>query len=122
MLPDDTNERTLFVGNLPFSATEDELMELFAGASSVRLPTYADSGKPRGIAFVAFDSPDDAKAALAANEGAELGGRALNLSMAGDKSKAGGGRQQNNRSFGGGGGGGGGTCCLYDASGCFWLC
>jgi RNA recognition motif-containing protein len=74
--------KRLFVGNLPFSAKEPELMEYFAayGASAVTIPTNPD-GRSKGFAFV--DVEDD-KMESAVNDlnGKEMGGRALNINEA----------------------------------------
>lgn len=60
---------TLFVGNLPFSANEDSVYELFAqhgDVQSVRLPTDRETGAPKGFGYVSFSSLEQAKAAMEA--------------------------------------------------------
>ncbi len=87
----------LYVGNLPFSATEDEIRELFGkhgNIVSVNVIMDRDTGRPRGFGFVEMDDTTAAKENL---DGYEMGGRALRVNDAEDK-----------RSGGGGGGGGGG--------------
>lgn len=93
--------KKLYVGNLPFTATENEIKELFGqhgAVHSVALITDRETGRPRGFGFVEMD--DDAIApAVQALDGKELGGRALRVNEAQDRPRSGG---------GGGGGGGGG--------------
>ena len=89
--------KKIYVGNLPFTATEDEVRELFSqhgAVHSVALITDRDTGRPRGFGFVEMD---DAEAAISALDGKEMGGRELRVNEAQDK-----------RGGGGGGGGGGG--------------
>ena len=90
--------KKLYVGNLPFSTTEEELRELFArhgNVQSVRVVTDRETGRSRGFAFVEMDG-DAADAAMRALDGTQLGDRALRVNEAHD------------RGAGGGGGGGGG--------------
>ena len=94
--------KNLFVGNLPFSTTEDALRELFAAygeVQQVRVMTDRDTGKPRGFAFVEMTQDEDAAKAIAALNGKDLGGRALTVNEARPKPDRGGGPR-----FGGGGG------------------
>ena len=87
----------LFVGNLPFSATEDAVRALFAAhgtVESLALITDRDTGRPRGFGFVEMSNAD-ASRAMQALDGKDFGGRALKVNEA----KA--------REGGGGGGGGG---------------
>jgi RNA recognition motif-containing protein len=72
----------IFVGNLPFPTTEDELRQLCAPYGlvvSVRIPMYLHTGRARGFGFV--DMPDDAEAhaAIAGLQGVTLGGRPLRV-------------------------------------------
>ena len=88
--PDDS-DRTLYVGNVPESATADELKSLFAdhGSVYVRILTDRDTGAHKGAAFVKFDTPEAASAAFAALKGSlSLGGVALRLDPAKPKKKA----------------------------------
>ena len=74
----------VFVGNLPFSATEEEVTDLFAAygtVDSVRLITDRDTGRPRGFGFVELDD-EAATKAIEALDGTELGGRALKINEA----------------------------------------
>jgi len=94
--------KKLYVGNLPFSATEAEVSELFekhGEVHSVALITDRDTGRPRGFGFVEIDD-GAAQAAIDALNGYELNGRALNVNEARERPRGGGG--------GGGGRGGGG--------------
>ena len=72
---------TIFVGNLPFSATEEEIRELFAQfgeVQSVNLITHRKTGESRGICFVEM-SADDGEKAIKALDGSEFGGRNLHV-------------------------------------------
>jgi RNA recognition motif-containing protein len=89
----------LYVGNIPFSATEAELRSLFekhGGVASVNIITDRETGRPRGFAFVEMQDENAAEAAIRALDGSDMGGRPLRVNEAQDK-----------RSGGGGGGGGG---------------
>ncbi|KAJ5210891.1 Nucleotide-binding alpha-beta plait [Penicillium cf. griseofulvum] len=106
---------TLFVGNLPFSATEDALHEAFGAHGSVlgiRLPTEQETGRPKGFGYVQFSSIDEAKTAHAALNGHELEGRAIRLDFStprpagGDRGGFGGRGRGGGGGFGGRGGGG----------------
>jgi RNA recognition motif-containing protein len=94
----------IFVGNIPFDATEQDLQELFSRddrqVERVSIITDRETGRPRGFAFVEMASPADTTAAISALDGQELLGRPLRVNEAHDKPRAGGG--------GGGGGGYGG--------------
>ncbi len=74
----------VFVGNLPFSATEDEVADLFAAygtVDTVRLITDRDTGRPRGFGFVELDD-ESARKAIEALDGTDMGGRALKINEA----------------------------------------
>jgi RNA recognition motif-containing protein len=76
--------KKLYVGNLPYSATEDELRELFekhGSVESVNLIVDRDTGRSRGFAFVEMDS-SGADAAINALNGQDLGGRSLRIDEA----------------------------------------
>jgi RNA recognition motif-containing protein len=97
----------IFVGNLDFKVTENELQDAFAAHGTVleaNLVTDRTTGRPRGFAFVTMSSPEEAQKAIAALNGKELGGRALVVNLARPREEGGGG----GRRFGGGGGGRGG--------------
>src|SRR5690606_15124193 len=105
------NMAKIYVGNLPFNATEDQVRALFAQhgtVESVALPSDRETGRPRGFGFVEMNSSDAARAIQAVN-GKDLGGRPLRVNEAQDKPRGAGG---GNRGGGGGGrggyGGGGG--------------
>jgi RNA recognition motif-containing protein len=92
--------KKLYVGNLPFSATEQEIRSLFeqhGTVTSVNVVTDRETGRARGFGFVEMDDPG-AAAALDALEGAQLGGRTLRVSEAHER------RSEGPRRGGGGGG------------------
>lgn len=100
----------IYVGNLPFSATESEVRELFAQhgtVESVALPTDRDTGRPRGFGFVQMPQAEATKAIEALN-GFTMGGRQLRVNEAQDRPRAGGRPGGGGGGFRGGGGGGGG--------------
>ncbi len=87
--------KKLFVGNLPFSATEGEIRNLFqeyGEVERVSIITDRDTGKPRGFAFVEMPQEEDAEKAVAALNGKRFGGRTLNVNEARPKEARGGGR------------------------------
>src|SRR5947199_3916210 len=104
----------VFVGNLDFNTTRDEVQSLFAQVGAVRdvfLPNDRETGRPRGFAFVEFENDEDAAKAIEKFNGYELGGRALRVNAAEDRPpRTGGGPRQfgggDNRGGGGYGGGG----------------
>lgn len=101
----------IYVGNLPFSATEDQVRALFEAhgkVESVALPTDRETGRPRGFGFVEM-SQSDASRAIQAVNGQQLDGRALRVNEAQDKPRTGGrsGGGGGRGGYGGGGGGGG---------------
>jgi len=109
--------KKLFVGNLPHSTTEAELRTLFephGKVDQVSLVTDRDTGRSRGFAFVEIADAGEAEKAIAALNGKELGGRALNINEARPKTDRGpggprgGGRPGGGRPGGGGRSGGGG--------------
>ncbi|MHC4940948.1 MAG: RNA recognition motif domain-containing protein [Planctomycetota bacterium] len=85
----------LFVGNISFEASEQDLQDLFAAdgraVDSVSVITDRETGRPRGFAFVEMGSATDMNAAIDALDGKELHGRALRVNEAHDKPKGGGG-------------------------------
>ncbi|HVD95248.1 MAG TPA: RNA-binding protein [Candidatus Limnocylindria bacterium] len=95
----------LYVGNLPFNTTENELQELFAQAGAVQEVTLMQdrfTGKSRGFAFITMGSEEDAQNAISKLNGQTIEGRALTVNEA---------RPREQRAPGGGGGrgyGGGG--------------
>src|ERR1700760_2998783 len=94
----------IYVGNLSFSATEDEVRTLFAAhgtVESVALPTDRDTGRPRGFGFVEM-SQSDASRAIQNLNGVDMGGRALKVNEAQDKPRGGGGGAGRSGGFRGG--------------------
>lgn len=76
--------KTIYVGNLPFSATEEEVNALFSRhgtVHSVKLITDRDTGKPRGFGFVQMEK-SDADTAIEALNGTDMGGRSLRVNEA----------------------------------------
>ena len=95
----------IYVGNLPFSTTDEELRALFSQhgtVESVSLPTDRETGRPRGFAFVDMKQADAARAMQSLN-GKDLGGRALRVSEAEDKPRTGGVGSSGGGGFRGGG-------------------
>jgi RNA recognition motif-containing protein len=83
----------LYVGNLPFTVTEDELRALFAPHGTVEklsLVSDRDTGRPRGFAFVELANADAARARQALN-GKDFGGRALKIDEAQERTRSAGG-------------------------------
>jgi RNA recognition motif-containing protein len=90
----------LYVGSLPYSTTEQQLSELFSqhgAVTSAKVITDRYTGQSRGFGFVEMATDDEAQKAIAALNGAPLGGRTLVVNEA---------RPQEKRPYGGGGGGG----------------
>ncbi|MCH7664998.1 MAG: RNA-binding protein [Acidobacteria bacterium] len=90
--------KKIYVGNLPYSATESELRDLFGEhgtVESVSLVSDRETGRPRGFGFVEMDD-DGATAAISALDGKDMGGRSLRVNEA---------RPRREGGFGGGGGG-----------------
>jgi len=105
----------LFVGNLSFNTTENDLQEAFAAHGTVvetNLMMDRMTGRSRGFAFVTMSSPEEAQKAISAMNGATLGDRQLTVNVARPKEErprgAGGGDRGPRREYGGGGGGRGG--------------
>ncbi len=97
----------LYVGNLPFSATEEELENLFSQSGvviSTNIVTDRDTGRSRGFAFVEMESTEAANAAIEALNGVDFNGRSLTVNEAKPKES----RGPRGGGFGGGGGGRGG--------------
>ena len=95
----------IYVGGLPYSATEQQLSDLFAAHGSVasaRIITDKFTGQSRGFGFVEMSSDGEAQAAITALNGSEMGGRTLTVNEARPQEPRTGGRG----GFGGGGRGG----------------
>ncbi len=110
---------TLFLGNLSFEATEDDIYNIFTPygtATGVRIPTNPDDGNPKGFGYVTFSSIEEATAALEGAQGSFVNNRPVRLDFAGARKNPGdsparggfGGRGGGRGSFGGRGGRGGG--------------
>jgi len=101
--------KNIFVGNLSFGASEDGVRSLFEAhgkVEKVSIVTDRDSGQPRGFGFVEMTDDGEAERAIAALNGTELDGRALNINEARPREDRGGGGRGGFRSNSGGGGGG----------------
>jgi cold-inducible RNA-binding protein len=103
----------LYVGNLAFQTTSQDLQELFAQAGTVESASVVedrDTGRSRGFAFVEMATAEEANSAIEQFNGKEVGGRALKVNEAKPRENRGGGGGRgfsNNRGGGGGGGFGG---------------
>jgi RNA recognition motif-containing protein len=94
---------TIYVGNLPFTATEDEVRQLFerhGKVESVKLINDRETGRPRGFGFVEM-SASEAQNAIQQTNGYQMGGRPLRVNEAQERPAR--------PKFAGGGGGGGGN-------------
>jgi len=81
--------KKLFVGNLAYTVTEDELRDLFAGigaCESISIVLDRDTGQSRGFGFVTMASTDDAERAKKQLDGTDLKGRRLRVDDANDQS------------------------------------
>lgn len=90
--------KNIFVGNLSFSSTQDDVRGLFESygmVDRVSLITDRETGRSRGFAFVEMPNDEEADRAISALNGADIGGRKLNVNEA---------RPREERPFGGGGG------------------
>ncbi len=86
--------KKLYVGNLPFSSTEEDLRDVFGrhGAiASVNVITDRETGRPRGFAFVEMEDASAADDAIRALDGSDLGGRSIRVNEAQDRRRGGGG-------------------------------
>ena len=107
----------LFVGNISFNTTENDLQDAFAAHGTVteaNLMVDRMSGRPRGFGFVTMSTPEEAQKAIQAMNGASIDGRNLTVNLARPREErsgggeGGGGRGGYGGGRGGGGGGGGG--------------
>jgi RNA recognition motif-containing protein len=92
--------KNIFVGNLSFNTSEDELRQLFEAygqVDRVSIMTDRETGRSRGFGFVEMSSSEDGEKAITALNGSQVGGRTLNVNEA---------RPKPERSSGGGGRGG----------------
>ena len=102
----------LYVGNLAFQTTSQELQELFGQAGTVQSASVVedrDTGRSRGFGFVEMSSQEEATSAIAQFNGKEVGGRALTVNEAKPRENRGGGRGCNDRGGSRNGGGRGGN-------------
>ena len=93
------SQNKLYVGNMSFNSTEDDIRDAFAAhgtVTSVNIVMDRETGRPRGFAFVEMGSDQEAQAAMQALDGQDLGGRNLKVNVAKPREPR-----------GGGGGGGG---------------
>jgi RNA recognition motif-containing protein len=104
--------KNIFVGNLDFNTSEDELRQMFEAygqVDRVSIMTDRDTGRSRGFGFVEMTSGEDGEKAIAALNGTQVNGRTLNINEARPKTeRSGGGGGGGGRDRGGYGGGGGG--------------
>ena len=106
------NDNKLFVGNLSFNTTENDLQDMFASHGTVleaKLMMDRESGRPRGFGFVTMNTPEEAQTAITALNGNSVDGRALTVNVARpreERSGGGGGGERRGGYSGGGGGGG----------------
>ncbi|HEY3203557.1 MAG TPA: RNA-binding protein [Thermoanaerobaculia bacterium] len=97
----------LYVGNLSYSATENELRDLFSpfgAVDSVAVITDRDTGRSKGFGFVEFANDAEAQAAISALNGKEISGRALTVSPARPRNEGAGAGGRGRGGYGGGGG------------------
>lgn len=105
---DQLDKMKMYVGNMPFQTTSDELTELFSQYGTVTdiyMPTDRESGRPRGFAFVTMGSKEEMVAAIKGLDGHEIEGRELRINEAQPREER------------GGGGGGGGSRGGYGGGG-----
>jgi RNA recognition motif-containing protein len=99
----------LFVGNLSFDTTENDLQDAFSAHGTVtetNLLMDRETGRPRGFGFVTMSSAEEAQKAIAEMNGKEIGGRALTVNVAKPREERAPGGGGGRREYGGGGGGG----------------
>jgi cold-inducible RNA-binding protein len=90
----------LYVGNLPYNTTEEDLRNLFSqygSVDSVAVITDRETGRSKGFGFVEFGNDSEARTAIQALSGQEYGGRALTVNEARPKTAGGGGRPGRDR-------------------------
>lgn len=94
----------IYVGNIPYDLTDDELMGIFGAhgeVTSAKVIIDRETGRSKGFAFVSMESEEEANAAVEALNGAEIGGRPAKVNIARPREE-----RPPRRDFGGGGGGG----------------
>ncbi len=95
--------KKIYVGNLPYSATEDDLREMFSGAGNVQSVRIIndESGRSKGFGFVEMETSEEAEKAIASFNGKMIGDRALTVNEARPQTaRPGGDRSGRGRSFG----------------------
>jgi RNA recognition motif-containing protein len=100
------DENKVFVGNLSFRVSEDEVREFFATCGEVSecvIPLSKEDNRPRGFAFVTYANAESADKAIKELDGQEFSGRAIKVNKAQSKSSGGGGRDGGGRGGRGGG-------------------
>lgn len=98
--------KNIFVGNLNFNTSEDELRQMFEAhgqVDRVSIMTDRETGRSRGFGFVEMTNAEEAERAIAALNGTQLGGRTLNVNEARPKPERSGGGGGRDRERGGGG-------------------
>jgi RNA recognition motif-containing protein len=103
--------KNIFVGNLSFNTSEDELRQMFepfGQVDRISIMTDRDTGRSRGFGFVEMASNEDGEKAITALNGSQVGGRTLNVNEARPKTEHGGGGGGGGRDRGGRGGDRGG--------------
>ena len=98
----------LFVGNLSFDTTENDLQDAFAAHGTVtetNLMMDRTTGRPRGFGFITMSTAEEAQKAIAALNGSQLGGRALTVNVAKPREERPAGGGGGRREYGGSGGG-----------------
>ncbi len=86
--------KKIYVGNLPFSSSEDDLKDVFGRhgtVASVNIITDRETGRPRGFAFIEMEEASAADDAIRALDGSDLGGRNIKVNEAQDRRGGGGG-------------------------------
>lgn len=110
--PEAIRLKNIFVGNLDFNTSEDDLRQLFqtyGQVDRVSIMTDRDTGRSRGFGFVEMANAEEGEKAIASINGTQLGGRTLNVNEARPKAeRTGGGGRDRGGDRGGRGGGGGG--------------
>jgi len=82
--------KSIYVGNLPFSATEEEIRNLFSPYGTVhgvKLVSDRETGRPRGFGFVEMDD-SEAASAISALNGQDMGGRSLRINEARERERS----------------------------------
>ena len=100
----------IFVGNLAFTTTEQDLRQLFepyGTVDTIRIMTDRETGRSRGFGFVEMGSAEEAEQAISKFNGQEVDGRRLQVEKAKEGGSGGGGARRGGGGFGGGGGRGG---------------